>query len=888
MSVLSFMAKRLRDSGRRKRTTVRKPPRARLALEALDERILLSVTASFSAAPGVFTGVLTVMGDAQDNNITVSRNAAGSIVVNGDGTVVTVQGGTPTVANTQLIQIFGQDGNDTLNAGFGNDFIQIQMFGQGGNDTLNGGDGRDFLDGGAGNDTLFGVRGDDRLVWNAGGGSDTMDGGAGNDILGFIGANVNENIAVSANGPRARLTDDVGAVTLDLNALEVVDVNALGGNDTITVNDLTGTGVGVVNLDLDVITPTGAIQADGQADTVILNGTNGNDNIHIIGDDVGEGVVNVGGLPAQVSIIDADGPRDSLVINTLGGNDLVDTSELPAGLIGLTVNLGDGQAAAATTTTTLGTSVPTAVFGQTELLTATVNSPAGTPTGTVTFKDGNTVLGTADVGAAGQATLAVSLGVGNHALTASYGATGAFAASTSAAVAETVNRATTTVALGSSVNPAVTGQAVTFTATVDAVAPGSGTPIGVGGSVFTGTVTFRDGNVILGTVAVAFSGRATLTTSFAAAGGHAITAVYNGDPNFVGSSQALTEQVNAPTTSLQQGGFEAPAVGTGTFGSFQYDPAGTPWTYTGQAGVAGNGSGFTSGNPNAPEGTQVGFLQGTGAFSQTIAGLAAGTYQLSFQAAQRVNFQASRQDFSVLVDGVVVGTFTPAGVGYSSLTTAAFTVTAGAHTITFRGLDSAGGDNTAFLDNVPLDPVTARMRGASRREPRTARLADRPLGHPPRDQPDRRRRHLRLRPRRGQRRRQRRRAGHRPTGGQRRRAGAAGDRRQRQPAEPDVYRKLHRRHDGDIHPVGQRLVHAAELLGRVGGRHDGLPRSLEWDERQPDLLLLRLHVCPQFRQDGEQPHAAQRCQCRAPGKSIGVSRHAAILAAPERMKMGRA
>ena len=185
------------------RTTVRKPPRARLALEALDERILLSVTASFSAAPGVFTGVLTVMGDAQDNNITVSRNAAGSIVVNGDGTVVTVQGGTPTVANTQLIQIFGQDGNDTLNAGFGDDFIQIQMFGQGGNDTLNGGDGRDFLDGGAGNDTLFGGAGDDRLVWNAGGGSDTMDGQAGNDILGFIGDNVNENIAVSANGQRA-------------------------------------------------------------------------------------------------------------------------------------------------------------------------------------------------------------------------------------------------------------------------------------------------------------------------------------------------------------------------------------------------------------------------------------------------------------------------------------------------------------------------------------------------------------------------------------------------------------------------------------------------------------------------------------------------------------
>src|SRR5262249_8930377 len=84
------------------------------------------------------------------------------------------------------------------------------------------------------------------------------------------------------------------------------------------------------------------------------------------------------------------------------------------------------------------------------------------------------------------------------------------------------------------------GQAVTFTATVAAVAPGAGTP--------TGTITFKDGKVTLGTVAVGAGGTATFTTSFAAAGGHAITAVYSGDPSFVGSSQALTEQVHAPPT----------------------------------------------------------------------------------------------------------------------------------------------------------------------------------------------------------------------------------------------------------------------------------------------------------------------------------------------------
>ncbi len=169
-----------------------------------------------------------------------------------------------------------------------------------------------------------------------------------------------------------------------------------------------------------------------------------------------------------------------------------------------------------------------------------MTSPAGTPIGTVFFRDGDTVLGSAPLDASGKATIPTSLGIGTHALTVSFSGTIGFADSTSAAAAVTVNPAATTVALKSSVNPAVTGQAVTFTATVAAVAPGATTP--------TGTVTFKDGNVILGTVAVGFGGKATFTTSFATAGGHVITAVYNGAANFVGSAQSLTEQVNAVPT----------------------------------------------------------------------------------------------------------------------------------------------------------------------------------------------------------------------------------------------------------------------------------------------------------------------------------------------------
>jgi hypothetical protein len=152
---------------------------------------------------------------------------------------------------------------------------------------------------------------------------------------------------------------------------------------------------------------------------------------------------------------------------------------------------------------------------------------------------------------------------------------------------------------------------------------------------------------------------------------------------------------------FQQGGFETPNVGTGTVGAFAYAPTGSAWTFSGGAGVAGNHSGFTAANPIAPQGTQVAFLQATGSFSQSVT-LAAGSYSLTFAAAQRSNYQASSQTFQVLVDGVSVGTFTPAGTSYGAMTTSAFTVTAGAHTIQFVGLNPNGGDNTAFIDNVQL------------------------------------------------------------------------------------------------------------------------------------------------------------------------------------------
>jgi glucose/arabinose dehydrogenase len=153
-----------------------------------------------------------------------------------------------------------------------------------------------------------------------------------------------------------------------------------------------------------------------------------------------------------------------------------------------------------------------------------------------------------------------------------------------------------------------------------------------------------------------------------------------------------------PTPTVSDAGFEQPNAGPG---SFVYDPSGTAWSFTGPAGVSANGSGFTSGNPPAPEGVQVGFVQDTGVISQSVAGWAAGSYVITFDAAQRGNY-ISNQNFEVLVDGTVVSTFTPTGTSYQAYSTAAFTVGAGSHTITFEGLDSAGDDNTALIDAVAI------------------------------------------------------------------------------------------------------------------------------------------------------------------------------------------
>jgi hypothetical protein len=177
------------------------------------------------------------------------------------------------------------------------------------------------------------------------------------------------------------------------------------------------------------------------------------------------------------------------------------------------------------------------------------------------------------------------------------------------------------------------------------------------------------------------------------------------DPNG-GDNTAFLDQVlmqNVGVSQPHDAGFETPGQGSGP-GAYTYAPTGSPWTFTAGAGLSGNGSAFTAGNPNAPEGNQVAFLQGYGAVSQSV-NFTAGSYILTFDAAQRANWQASAQTINILVDGAVVGNVTPSGTTYGSYGSNRFTVTAGMHTIAFVGLNLLGHDNTAFIDQVTITAV---------------------------------------------------------------------------------------------------------------------------------------------------------------------------------------
>jgi Ca2+-binding RTX toxin-like protein len=255
-------------------------------LNTLEAREVPAVVAFFN------TDTLTVVGDDNANNIVVAADAGGNLKVTNNGAAVKINTtfGSPTNVNLKTVNVSAKGGNDmilidksinvldangklaasangTLNGGGGDDRITVMSGGFVGgtpgsqivgNFTMYGGSGNDFLDSGFGNDIMFGGDGNDTLRWLPGTLIDTFDGGAGNDTAIIVG---NDTPINGSNADAFRLDFDPttgGALfqrtnlvpfSIGITTTENVVMQTQGGDDSIVVTNLAGSGIKRVVLD---------------------------------------------------------------------------------------------------------------------------------------------------------------------------------------------------------------------------------------------------------------------------------------------------------------------------------------------------------------------------------------------------------------------------------------------------------------------------------------------------------------------------------------------------------------------------------------------------------------------------------------------------------------
>jgi RTX calcium-binding nonapeptide repeat (4 copies) len=307
--------------------------------DTIDSGVQLAGPAPVSVDGGDGSDTATYKGTGADDTIGIARNGAAVATF-------TPTSGPLNVAAVENLDVRGLGGADAITASNGiGTLTQLTLDGAAGDDTLRGGDGNDVLLAGSGDDLVDGNigadsaelgGGADTFQWDPGDGSDSVEGQGGSDVLAFNGSNAAEQIDVSANGPRVRLTRNVGAITMDVDGIERLALRALAGSDTITVDDLAGTDLKAANVDLAASTGDG----DGSADTVIANGGSRAEKVQVTRS--GSQVLTTG-LAAQTTIAGSEAANDTLRVNTLGGRDTVTVSADVNALITPVVDLGADQ-----------------------------------------------------------------------------------------------------------------------------------------------------------------------------------------------------------------------------------------------------------------------------------------------------------------------------------------------------------------------------------------------------------------------------------------------------------------------------------------------------------------------------------------------------------------
>lgn len=410
--------------------------------------------------------------------------------------------------------------------------------------------------------------------------------------------------------------------------------------------------------------------------------------------------------------------------------------------LGCTVDMGayefPGALGVCGTSETLTSSLNPATLGQSVTLTAQLTAATGITTGTVQFLDGSNILSTQPVSGTGSSSFSTSsLAVGSHTITANYQPTGAFSA-TSAALTQVITGLSTAAAVTSSLNPAPYSQSVTFTATVTNTSSTSGAP--------TGTVTFTDGAMALGTQPLTASSTTAAAASFStnglSVGTHPITATYNPNSPYAGGSATLSQVITGTattatlTSSLNPAPYGQPVTFTATIASASASPTGTvtftdgttitvTQPLTSSSGTSATAS-FTTSTLSVGSHTITatysptgGFTASTAALTETITGLSSST---NLTAAPNPAFFGQTVTLAAAVSGIpstptgslafLDGAATLATVpldasGRAALTTS--TLAVGVHTLTavYAGSaiysTSASAPFTEIINALPQD-----------------------------------------------------------------------------------------------------------------------------------------------------------------------------------------